>query len=92
MSLCIVTPKTKAKQGAIPHLKSVSLWNLGDFVGWAKQAMLILRKLRTTFEESGNLAWRREAEEEFKKNKLDATSLLRTLKDNIASEKLESVK
>ncbi|MBT1710755.1 DEAD/DEAH box helicase family protein [Fulvivirgaceae bacterium PWU5] len=88
----LVTQKTKAKSGAMPHLKKVLLWELNDFKKWARNALAILRELRTKFSEAGDLGWRAEAMEIFKQNGLDATSLMKKLKGNIAAEKMEEVK
>jgi hypothetical protein len=54
----LVTPATKAKQGAMPHLARVSYWNLDDFREWAEQALVAVRELRRSFVEPGDLAWR----------------------------------
>lgn len=84
----LITPKTKAAKGAVPHLKNFILWELDEFRAWANNAMAVLRQLRTSFFEPGDLEWRAKAAEEFKSNHLDATSLLKKLKPNIASKKL----
>ncbi len=57
----LVTPATKAKAGAVPHLGRVSLWPLAEFREWAEQALVAIRELRRTFVEPGDLAWRAEA-------------------------------
>lgn len=88
----LLTSKTKAKEGAIPHLKDVKFWELNEFKKWANDALGILRVLRRRFEEPGNLLWRMEAIEAFKNGSLDAPSILKTLQKSKASEKLKPVK
>jgi hypothetical protein len=85
----LITPKTKAALGAVPHLKNFLLWDLDDFRAWAEKALTVLRGLRTTFSESGDLEWRAKAAEQFKTNNLDASSLLNMLKPNVASKMLK---
>ena len=88
----LVTPKTKVKESAVPHLKDVKLWPLSDFKKWANEALAILRVLRRKFREPGDLAWRAEAIEEFKKGMMDAPGILKVLQNSKADEKLKTVK
>jgi hypothetical protein len=85
----LVTPVTRAAEGAMPHLDSVLVWPLSDFRDWAKQALGTLRELRRTFGEPGDLFWRAEAAETFERHGLDAPSLLRKLKEHPATKVLE---
>ena len=85
----LVTPKTKVNSGAVPHLKDVKFWELEEFKRWANDAFGTLRSLRRRFDEPGNLGWRMEAMEEFKKASLDAPSLLKKLESSKALEKLK---
>ena len=57
----LVTPATKAADGAIPHLRRVAYWRLEEFRDWANGAINTIRELRSTFTEPGDLAWRAEA-------------------------------
>lgn len=84
----LVTPKTKVNSGATPHLKDVKFWELSEFKKWANDALGTLRILRRKFDEPGNLVWRMEAIEEFKRGIIDAPSLLKKLSSSKASEKL----
>lgn len=88
----LVTPVTKAKEGAIPHLRSVALWPLAEFREWATRALLTIRELRRTFPEPGDLAWRAEAIAAFKLHELDARALFTRLKSQLAGDVLKSVK
>ena len=85
----LVTPVRKVKRGAVVHLRKVALWPLDEFVGWAKDAVSIVRELRKTFFEVGDLAWRAEAAEKFESNKLDAQGLISKLRSRIAADELE---
>lgn len=59
----LVTPVTKAKSGATPHLKKVSYWGLSEFQEWSEQVLLVIRELRREFSEPGDLGWRAQAAE-----------------------------
>ena len=71
----LITPVKKVKKGAAPHLKEVALWPLDEFRSWAGGAIAVIRELRTTFIEPGNLHWREIAAEKFKQGALDAVGL-----------------
>jgi hypothetical protein len=87
----LVTPVTKAKSGALPHLHTVALWEIDGFREWAGQALRTLRVLRRTFGQAGDLAWRAEASETFEQAGMGADQILRTLEGRIASGILQSV-
>ncbi|MGN6515395.1 MAG: DEAD/DEAH box helicase [Rhizomicrobium sp.] len=75
----LVTPCSKAKTGAEPHLDSVRYWLLADFRAWATHAIAVLRSLKGTFQGEGDLVWRAEAAQ-----RLDAEGLtLRTIIENL---------
>ena len=76
----LVTPASTAHEGAIPHLVDVAVWPLNEFEEWAKNALTVLRDIRRTFSEPGDLAWRAEAAEAFENNGIDAVSLFNNLK------------
>lgn len=59
----LVTPVTRARKGAIPHLKSVFTWPLADFRTWAKEAVRTVRELRKSFQSPGDIAWQAQAYE-----------------------------
>ncbi len=71
----LVTPATKAKQGAMPHLARVSHWDLEDFRRWAEQALVIVRELRRSFVEPGDLVWRAAAADALVSARADAPGL-----------------
>ena len=62
----LVTPVKKVKQSAVAHLDGVGLWPLDQFRDWAAEAISIIRELRRTFVEPGDLTWRATAAEAFK--------------------------
>ena len=88
----IVSPVSTVKEGAIPHLDNVAFWPLNEFQEWAKQALTLLREIRRTFSEQGDLFWRTQAAEAFENNGLDAESLFNKLKHRLASELLKPIK
>jgi hypothetical protein len=84
----LVTPATKVKESTLPHLDGVTLWALADFKEWAIRALAVVREVRRTFSESGNLAWRAQASAAFHQQGLDALSLYEMLKKMPAQEGL----
>jgi hypothetical protein len=88
----LVTPVQKMRDGASPHLESVSLWPIQDFRIWARQALATVRELRTTFMEPGDLEWRARAIEAFRAKGLDASGLFAELQTRKASALLANVR
>lgn len=88
----LVTPVSTAKEGAIPHLNDFALWPLEEFRAWAKNALTVLRELRRTFDEEGNLTWRAQAAEVFEQHGMDALSIFNKLKSQPAAKILKAVK
>ncbi len=85
----LVTPVSRAGEGAFPHLKVVAHWGLADFVEWARSALAVVRELRKTFREAGDLDWRASAAAAFEANKMSAPSLARWLKSRPAADHLK---
>jgi hypothetical protein len=54
----LITPVTKADEGALCHLYSVKVWNLGEFRQWVEKALSAIREVRKTLTEPGDLEWR----------------------------------
>lgn len=88
----LVTPVSKAKEGAMPHLKTVALWRLPEFRAWAQEAVATVRELRSSFLEPGDLICRARAAEAFERHGLDATGLANRLRQYPAREHLTAVK
>ena len=57
----LVTPCTVAGKGAKPALRDVRYWALNDFRVWAREALNVLRALKSSFPQEGDLYWRQEA-------------------------------
>ena len=87
----LVSPVTKAKSGAVPHLHAVALWELEHFRAWAGQALRTVRDLRRSFGQPGDLVWRADAAQRFEHEGLGADQLHDRLKRQIASGILQSV-
>lgn len=85
----LVTPVSKAEEGALPTLSKVHLWKADDFKTWAKQAVAIIREIRKDFVEPGDLGWRQEALNTIISHKLNMASIITSLENQIASELLE---
>lgn len=88
----LVTPVEKVKQDATVHLDGVALWPLDKFRAWAADAIAIIRKLRMTFIEPGDLKWRATAAREFKQGGLDASRLKAKLQSQSVATTLKSVR
>jgi hypothetical protein len=87
----LVTPARKAKQGAVPHLGRFAHWDLADFRKWADGALDVVRELRRTFVEPGDLAWRAEAAARLEEARADAPGLARWLSERPARDCLKPV-
>jgi hypothetical protein len=87
----LVTPATKAKQGAIPHLGRVLHWDLDDFRNWAERALVTVRELRRTFVEPGDLVWRAQAANALAIAMADAPGLAAWLAKRPARDHLKAV-
>ena len=87
----LVTPAKKAKQGAVPHLSRFAHWDLADFRTWADKALDMVRELRRTFVEPGDLAWRAEAASRLEQVRADAPGLARWLSGRSARDHLKPV-
>jgi hypothetical protein len=85
----LITPVLIAEPGALPHLGGVFLWKLDEFKAWAREAMGVVRELRKTFVQPGDLAWRAQAAETIQKKDLDVMSLYSYLKTRVAKDLLK---
>jgi hypothetical protein len=82
----LVTPVSKATSGAMPSLKKVCYWGVDGFRQWAEQALVVIRDLRRTFREPGDLAWRAEAAEALVQARIDGPTLAAWLLKRPASD------
>ena len=57
----LVTPCTKVKSGAEPHLDEVYYWALDEFRTWATHAIIVLRDLKGRLPGESDLVWRIES-------------------------------
>ena len=87
----LVTPVTKVRRNAAAHLRGVALWPLDEFRRWARDAVSVVREVRRTFVEPGNLVWRASAAETFEQGGLDAMGLHATLRSRSAVDRLGPV-
>lgn len=87
----LVTPTTKAKEGAIPSLREVGYWHLDDFRKWASTALGTVRDIRRSFVEPGDLNWRAQAIASLEASGIDAPSLFNSLKANSAAARMTPI-
>lgn len=85
----LVTPVSKAGIGAFPHLKSVALWPLPEYIEWAKSALAVVRELKATFPGRPDFSWRAEASEKLEANGLTMKALVEKRLECIAHDHLE---
>lgn len=71
----LLSPVSKVSKGGAPHLNNVMFWHLNDFKDWASNALDVIRELRTTFQEPGDLMWRAEAASRLTLAKIDINSI-----------------
>ncbi|MGF1566821.1 MAG: DEAD/DEAH box helicase [Nodosilinea sp.] len=86
----LVTPVQKADSGSLPHLKGVYYWKLSDFQEWSSNALSVIREIRKTFVDSGDLVWRSQAIEKYKIHGLCPNILFENLKKSPAHEILKA--
>ena len=84
----LVTPAKKAREGAFPHLGDVAYWRLDEFREWAYKSLTVMRELRSSFGEAGDLGWRKLCIEKLKRECLDMPGLFKYLKSNNAKKLL----
>jgi hypothetical protein len=82
----LLTPVSTVYTGALTFLNGVSLWKLNDFKTWSTEALSIIRELRKTYIEPGDLVWRAEAAAIIQDKSLDIVSLNRYLKTQQAKD------
>ena len=87
----LVSPASKAKKGAMPHLVRVAFWDLEEFRRWADQAIDTVRELRREFIEPGDLTWRAQAAQKLEEIRADAPSLSAWLSSRPAKQLLAEV-
>ena len=80
----LVTPAKKAREGAFPHLGDVAYWRLDEFREWAYKSLTVIRELRSSFGEAGDLNWRNSCIESLRRNCLDMPGLFKHLKSQSA--------
>lgn len=85
----LVTPVPTADNAALPHLKGVLLWPLDNFREWARNAMTVMREIRSSYPGSGDLAWRALAAEKLDAAFISPSKLLEKLKEQIAADLLK---
>ena len=88
----LVSPVTKVREGATPHLEKVALWSLDGFKEWACEVISVIRQLRKTFPEPGNLDWRQEAVQTFKTKGFDMPTFFNKLRSQSANKLLSPEK
>jgi hypothetical protein len=71
----LITPVLTAEDGAVPHLNNFVLWPLSEFRSWSVNALAVVRDLRRTLGEEGDLVWRALAQAKLQEHRLDGPGL-----------------
>lgn len=87
----LISPVTKVKPGAIPHLDNVAFWALNDFKLWVHNALETIAELRTTFNSPGDLVWRAHAASKLVSAGLDIHSIKTKFETSPCSKALEKI-
>ncbi|EUB86976.1 DEAD/DEAH box helicase [Pseudomonas sp. GM30] len=87
----LVTPATKISGAATVHAAGLLYWGLEDFRAFAAHALQVIRQLRTTFFEQGDLVWQAEAAEQLKQQGLDFASICKRLQAKPVVECMQAV-
>jgi hypothetical protein len=82
----LLTPVLTVYPGALTQLVGVSLWKLADFKLWAAKSLSIIRELRKSFMEPGDLAWRAEASKVLQSEGIDFIALTEYLRNQPAKD------
>jgi hypothetical protein len=75
----LVTPCSKAKYGADPHLDDVYFWRLEAFKEWSTRALNVMRELKSSFPGEGDLFWRTEAADRLEAEGLTVAKIIDAL-------------
>lgn len=74
----MITPATKVHSDVPTFAGDVGWWHIDDFRKWARDAIGVLRSLRTTFTGPGNITWRDEVRSKLKAKKLFPRAIIET--------------
>ena len=80
--------KSKIDKDAIPYAGDVRYWNKEHFVKWTQNSVGVIRELRRNFPGRGDLVWRAEACDAYRRNNISPTQLL----ENVLGQKLADLK
>lgn len=71
----MLTPVTKAKVGAMPHIKTFLVWPLEMFREWAGAALGTVRELRKTFPGTADVEWKANALDSYRRMSISPEAL-----------------
>lgn len=77
--VCLVTPALSIRSAALPHSGSLKLWQQDDFQKFAVKALEVIRSLRQSFIEQGDLVWQAEAASTIQEAGIDMASIIKYL-------------
>ena len=87
----LVTPATKISQAALVHAAGLLYWELGNFCNFAAHALQVVRKLRSSFFEQGDLVWQAQAMEVLKQQAVDFASICRHVQASPVEHRMQAV-
>ncbi|MEW4566162.1 DEAD/DEAH box helicase [Bremerella sp. JC770] len=74
----MVTPARTAHADVRTYAEDVGWWHIDEFRQWARDAIGVIRDLRSTFTGTGNIAWRDKVRGELLEHGLDPRSIIKT--------------
>jgi hypothetical protein len=75
----LVTPAQSIRSAAVPHASDLKLWKYDEFQSFAVHAMRVIRTLRQSFFEQGDLIWQTQAADIIIEARLDMLSIIEDL-------------
>lgn len=87
----LVTPATKISHAALVHSAGLLYWELGNFCNFAAHALQVVRKLRSSFFEQGDLVWQAQAMDVLKQQAVDFASICRHVQATPVEQRMQAV-
>jgi hypothetical protein len=75
----LISPCARAEESARVFASGLMHWSLSEFRDWSSNALAVVRELRRTFVEPGDLVWRSEAISAYTKHRISPAEMKRML-------------
>jgi hypothetical protein len=74
--ICCGSTATTVHKNVPTYAEDVGWWHIDDFRDWAREAIALLRRIRSTFTGPGNIEWRDQVRQELIEQSLDPRSII----------------